>query len=126
MQNLADTGNVARVKPESRERGNLKGTSGKARQARVGVWPAAVGRGAHGVFTSRRTLTGLRACGLPRDAVGFEVRSRRGFGFYAMARGFGYPVAHSRDLSEATAALLKLLAPGEIDQVRDARGKVIA
>src|ERR1039457_4167943 len=84
----------------------VRGRSGReVRRIQRTAWPDEVRAGGRGVFTSHRTLTGLRALGLKVAQVRFEVRSRRGFGFWVMARGLGNPIAHGRTLSEATAAL---------------------
>jgi hypothetical protein len=64
-------------------------------------------------FISHRTLTGLRALGLNVSQIRIEVRSRKGGGVWVMARGFGNPIAHGRTLSDATAALVRILAPDE-------------
>ena len=57
--------------------------------------------------------------------VRFEVRLRRGFGFWVMARGPGNPIGHGRTLSEATAALIKLLDP-TVETVNDTKGERLA
>jgi hypothetical protein len=71
-------------------------------------------------------LTGLRALGLPVAQIRFEVRSRKGAaGVWVMACGLGNPVAHGRTLSEATAALVKLLDP-TVEIVNDTQGRRLA
>jgi|GEM_PF-5945801 hypothetical protein len=112
-------------RPESRRAGKMGHLGGAARRARSTSWPAEVSTGARGVFTSHRTLTGLRSLGLKVDQVRFEVRSRKGVGFYVMARGLGNPIAHGRTLSEATAALVRMLAP-DVEEVKDVEGKRLA
>lgn len=112
-------------RPESRRAGKMGHLGGAARRARSTSWPAEVSTGARGVFTSPRTLTGLRSLGLKVDQVRFEVRSRKGVGFYVMARGLGNPIAHGRTLSEATAALVRMLAP-DVEEVKDVEGKRLA
>jgi hypothetical protein len=67
----------------------------------------------------------LRALGLKVAQVRFEVRSRRGFGFWVTARGLGNPIAHGRTLSEATAALIKLIDP-TVEVVNDVNGGRLA
>ena len=120
------TSPIARYeRPESRRAGKMGHLGGAARRARSTSWPAEVSSGARGVFTSYRTLTGLRAFGLKVDQVRFEVRSRRGFGVWAMARGLGSPIAHGRTLSEATAALVRMLAP-DVEEIGDMNGKRLA
>ena len=87
-----------------------RGRSGRdARRIQRAVWPDEVRAGGRGVFTSHRTLTGLRALGLKVAQIRVEVRSRKGAGVWVMARGLGNPMARGRTLSEATSALIKLL-----------------
>jgi hypothetical protein len=60
------------------------------------------------------------------DQVRFEVRSRRGAaGVWAMPHGLSNPIAHGRTLSEATAALVKLI-DSTIDTVSDVNGMRLA
>jgi hypothetical protein len=47
----------------------------------------------------------------PMDRIVMEIRSRKGIGFYIMARSLDYPVVHGETLSEATAALVNLIDP---------------
>ena len=120
------TSPIARYeRPESRRAGKMGHLGGATRRARSTSWPAEVSSGARGVFTSHRTLTGLRALGLKVAQVRFEVRSRRGFGFWVMARGLGNPIAHGRTLSEATAALIKLI-DSTVEVVQDSTRKRLA
>jgi len=99
-------------RPESQDGGKIRARLGGAvRRSRSTTWPAEVSSGARGVFTSHRTLTGLRSLGLSVGQIRFEVRSRRGAGVWVMARGLGNAIAHGRTLSEATAALVRILAP---------------
>jgi hypothetical protein len=42
-----------------------------------------------------------------------------------MARGLGNPMAHGRTLSEATAALVRMLAP-DVEEIGDMNGKRLA
>ena len=124
--NDTTTSPVARYeRPESRRAGKMGHLGGAARRARSTAWPIEVSSGARGVFTSHRTLTGLRALGLRVDQVRFEVRSRRGFGFWVMGRSVGNPIADGRTLSEATAALVRMLAP-DVEEVKDVNGKRLA
>ena len=109
-------------RPESQRAGKMAALGGAARRARSTTWPAEVSSGTRGVFTSHRTLKGLKALGLPMDRIVMDIRSRRGFGFYIVARGLDYPIAHGRTLSEATAALIKLLDP-TVETVKDTKGK---
>lgn len=74
-------------------------------------WPVEVRDKNRDVFDSYRRLIGLRDLGLSSDSIRIDVRSRRGLGVWVMARGLGNPIAHGKDLSEATAALVKMLAP---------------
>jgi hypothetical protein len=67
-------------RPESRRAGKMGDMGGAARRARSTSWPAEVSSDARGVFTSHRTLTGLRAFCLSVDQIQFEVRSRKGAG----------------------------------------------
>jgi hypothetical protein len=121
----ATTSPIARYeRPKSQDGGKTGRMGGAARRARSTSWPAEVSRGARGVFTSHRTLTGLRAVGLPVDQIRIEVRSRKGAGVWVMARGLGNPIAHGRILSEATTALITMLAP-DVEEVRDIFGKTI-
>jgi hypothetical protein len=53
-----------------------------------------------------------------------EVRSRKG-GVWVMARGLGNPIAHGRTLSEATAALIRMLAP-DVEEIHDQQGNRLA
>jgi len=111
---MSDTATIqiARIeRPESRDGGKMGRMGGAARRTRSTSWPAEVSGGARGVFTSHRTLTGLRALGLKVAQIRFEVRSRKNAGVWVMARGLGNPIARGRTLSEATAALIKLLDP---------------
>jgi hypothetical protein len=112
-------------RPESQDGGKMGRMGGAARRARSTGWPAEVSSGARGVFTSHRTLTGLRELGLKVAQIRFEVRSRSGFGVYVMAHGLGNPIAHGRTLSEATAALVKLIDP-TVEIVNDVRGRRLA
>jgi len=98
---------------------------GAARRARSTNWPAEVSTVARGVFTSHRTLTGLRALGLKVAQVRFEIRSRKGAGVWVMTRGLGNAIAHGRTLSEATAALIKLVDP-TVETVNDTNGRRLA
>jgi hypothetical protein len=85
-----------------------------------------VDRAGRGVFTSHRSLTGLRALGLPVAQLRFEIRSRKGVaGVWVMPHGLGNPIAHGRTLSEATAALVKLLDP-TVETVNDTQGMRLA
>ncbi|MFZ0245052.1 hypothetical protein [Candidatus Binatus sp.] len=45
------------------------------------------------------------------DRIVMDIRSRHGHGYYIMARGMDYPVVNVGMLSEATAALVKLIDP---------------
>jgi len=122
------TGQIARYeRPEPQGAGKLGRLGAAVRRSRSTGWPAEVSSGARGVFTSHRTLTGLRALGLNCGASGirFEVRSRKGAGVWVMARGLGNAIAHGRMLSEATADLIKLLDP-TVEVVRDTRGRRLA
>jgi len=76
-------------RPESRDGGKMGRLCGAVRRLRSTSWPAEVSNGARGVFTSHRTLTGLRALGLKVAQIRFEVRSRKGAGVWVMARGLG-------------------------------------
>ena len=106
------TSPIARYeRPESPDARKIGRMGGAARRARSTNWPAEVSTVARGIFTSHRTLTGLRALGLKVAQVRFEIRSRKGAGVWVMARGLGNPIAHGRTLSEATAALVRVLAP---------------
>jgi hypothetical protein len=89
----------------------------EARRIQRTAWPDEVRAGGRGVFTSHRTLTGLRSLGLKVDQVRFEVRSRKGSGVWVMARGLCNPIAHGHTLSEATAALVRMLAP-DVEEVK--------
>lgn len=88
-------------------------------------WPVEVRDKNRDVFDSYRRLVGLRRLGLSLDSIRIDVRSRRGQGVWVMARGFGNPIAHGKDLSQATAALVMLLAP-DIEAGNDADGKRLA
>jgi hypothetical protein len=103
-----------------------RGRSGReARRIQRAAWPDEV-RAGRGVFTSHRMLTGLRALGLPVAQVRFEVRSRKGVaGVWVMLRGLGNPIAHGRTLSEATAALVRLIDP-TVETVNDVNGMRLA
>lgn len=83
----------------------------EVRRLRGDRWPKEAAAARRDVFRSVRWLTGLKALGLSTDQVPFEVRSRRGHGVWVMARGLGNPIAHGKDLGEATAALVRLLVP---------------
>lgn len=98
---------------------------GAARRTRSIGWPVEVSSGARGVFTSTRRLTGLRALGLNVDQVRIEVRSLKGAGVWVMARGLGNPIVHGCTLSEATAALIKLIDP-TVETVNDTNGNRLA
>src|SRR5271155_1838590 len=87
-------------RPESQDGGKLGQLGGAARRARSTTWPAEVSSGGVRVFSSHRTLKGLKALGLPIDGVVMEIRSRSGAGFWVMPRGLGNPIAHGRTLSE--------------------------
>lgn len=89
------------------------------------AWPDEVRAGGRGVFTSHRTLTGLRALGLPVDQIRFEVRSLKDSGVWVMARGLGNPIARGRTLSVATAALVRMLAP-DVEEIHDQHGNRLA
>lgn len=117
------TSPIARYeRPESQDAGKMGHLGGAARRARSIGWPAEVSSGARDVFASHRTLKGLKALGLPMDRIVMDIRSRKGFGFYIMARGLGCPIAHGRTLSEATGALIKLIDP-TVEVVNDVTGK---
>src|SRR5208282_6643961 len=104
------TSPIARYeRPESPDARKIGRMGGAARRTRSTSWPAEVSGGARGVFTSHRTLTGLRTLGLKVAQIRFEVRSRKGAGVWVMARGFGNPIAHGRTLTEATASLVRML-----------------
>lgn len=104
----------------------MRGRSGReARRIQRTAWPDEVRAGGRGVFTSHRTLTGLSALGLPVDQIRFEVRSRKDSGVWVMARGLGNPIAHCRTLSEATAALIRMLAP-DVEEIHDQQGNRLA
>jgi hypothetical protein len=95
----------------------VKSAQARGRSARVvraalrDLWPIAVRNGGPKVFTSHRTLTGLRSLGAQVDSVGVDIRSRKARGFWARTRGVGRPIAHGLTLTEATLNLLKLIAP---------------
>ncbi len=124
--NDTTTSPIARYeRPESRDGGKLGLLGGAARRARSTTWPAEVSGVGARVFSSHRTLKGLKALGLPIDHVAMDIRSRKGAGFWVMARGLDNPIAHGRTLSEATAALIKLLDP-TVDVVNDTNGNRLA
>jgi len=108
------------------KRASVLGRSGReARRIQRAAWPDEV-RAGRGVLTSHRRLTGLRALGLPVDQTRFEVRSRRDVaGVWALAHGLGNPIAHGRTLSEATAALVRLIDP-TVETVNDVNGGRLA
>lgn len=81
-----------------------------ARQLRQVGWPACV-RDQRAVYKSSRMLTGLRAIGAEIDRARIDIRSRHGFGFFAMARCRGNPLASGATLTEATLNLAKQIAP---------------
>jgi len=45
------------------------------------------------------------------DRIVMDIRSRKGIGFYVVARDLNYPIAHGRTLSAATAELIMRLDP---------------
>jgi hypothetical protein len=109
---MGNVENVILERQESRDGGGLGAVAKASRVARTKravLWPAEV-RATYrrDVFCSHRQLVGLRALGLSVDSVRFEIRSRRGYGVYVIGGDHG---AHGKDLSEATAALVKMLAP---------------
>lgn|ERR1017187_7011077 len=106
---------------------SVRGALGRAaRRIQRVAWPDGVDRAGRGVFTSHRSLTGLRALGLPVAQLRFEIRSRKGVaGVWVMPHGLGNPIAHGRTLSEATAALVKLLDP-TVETVNDTQGMRLA
>ena len=106
---------------------SVRGALGReARRIQRAAWPDEIRAGGRGVFTSHRMLTGLRALGLPVAQARFEVRSRKGVaGVWVLARGLGNPVAHGRTLSEATAALVRMLDP-TVETVNDTQGRRLA
>jgi hypothetical protein len=125
MNDAGGVVNAADTRPESRADGRLGRAGNAAKAARAGLWPPEVRTARHDVFSSHRTLKGLRALGPPVDSVVFDIRSRRGFGFWVMARGLGNPIAHGRTLSEATAALIRMLAP-DVEEIHDQQGNRLA
>ena len=125
MDDIGEVANAADTRPESRDGGKLGQTGNAAKAARAELWPPEVRTARHDVFSSHRTLKGLRALGLLIDSVVFDIRSRRGFGFWVMARGLGNPIAHGGTLSEATAALIKLMDPS-VEIVNDTKGERLA
>lgn len=125
MDDIGEVANAAHTRPESRDGGKLGQTGNAAKAARAELWPPEVRIARHDVFSSHRTLKGLRALGLLIDSVVFDIRSRRGFGFWVMARGIGNPIAHGGTLSEATAALIKLIDP-TVETVSNTEGRRLA
>ena len=111
MDDIGEAANAADTRPKSRDGGKLGQTGNAAKAARAELWPPEVRTARHDVFSSHRTLKGLRALGLSVDSIMFDIRSRRGFGFYVMARSVENPIAHGRTLSEATAALVRIGLP---------------
>jgi hypothetical protein len=95
----------------------VKSAQARGRSARMvraalrDLWPIAVRNGGPKVFTSHRTLTGLRRLGAQVDSVSVDIRSHKAHGFWAMARGFGRPIAHGASLAEAMVNLLRLIIP---------------
>jgi hypothetical protein len=112
-------------RPESRGGGEMGRMGGAVRRARATSWPPEVSSGARNVFISHRTLKELKAVGLPMDRIVMEIRSRKGIGFYIMARSLDYPVVHGETLSEATAALVNQIDP-ELKFVNGEQGKRVA
>ncbi len=111
MQDMAISPATRNERPESRDGGKIRARLGGAvRRSRSTNWPAEVSTGARGVFSSHRTLTGLRSLGLSVGQIRLEVRSRKGAGVWVMAR-LGNAIANGRTLSEAPAALIRILAP---------------
>ena len=122
---MGTIGNAENVASEAKS-ASWRGRSGRSiRRTRSSFWPPEVRERVRGTFTSYRTLSGLKALGLPIEQVRVEVRSRRGLGVWVMPHAFGCPVAHGRTLSEATAALIRMLDP-EVEVVRDTAGRVLA
>jgi len=122
---MNDIGEAVSIAPQAKS-AQERGRSGReARRIQRAAWPDEVRAGGRGVFTSSRRLTGLCALGLGIDQVRIEVRSRRGSGVWVMARGLGNPIANGRTLSEATAALIKLLDP-TVETVNDTEGNRLA
>jgi len=125
MNDIGEVANAAYTRPKSRDGGKLGQTGNAAQAARAELWPPEVRTARHDVFSSHRTLKGLRALGLSVDQVRFEIRSRKGAGVWVMARGLGNPIAHGGTLSEATAALIKLIDP-TVEIVNDTQGGRLA
>jgi hypothetical protein len=125
MDDATGSVNAADTRLKSRADGKLGRTGNAAKASRAELWPLEVRTARHDVFSSHRTLKGLRAFGLSVDSVVFDIRSRRGFGVWVIARGLGNPIAHGRTLSEATAALVKLIDP-TVEIVNDVRGRRLA
>jgi len=122
---MDDIGEAVSIAPQAKS-AQERGRSGReARRIQRAAWPDEVRDGGRGVFISTRQLTGLRALGLGVDRVRIEVRSLKGAGSWVMARGLGNPIAHGCTLSEATAALIKLLDP-TVETVNDTNGNRLA
>jgi hypothetical protein len=122
---MDDASGVASIASQAKS-AQVRGRSGReARRIHRTAWPDEVRAGGRGVFTSSRRLTGLGALGLKVDQVRFEVRSRKGAGVWVMGRSVENPMAHGRTLSEATAALVRMLAP-DVEEVKDVNGKRLA
>ncbi len=126
MMDEAGEHEIARYeRPESQDAGKIGRKSGAARRARSTSWPAEVSSGARDVFTSHRTLKGLKALRLPMDRIVMDIRSRKSIGFYIMSRGLDHPVVPGGTLSEATAELIKRLDP-TVEAVITVRGNRLA
>lgn len=108
---MLDPANPTSSAPQ-RDSGQARGRSARlARAASGGLWPLFVRRRSRHVFVARRRLTGLRSLGAPIDGCQIEIRSRKGAGVWAMARGFGNPIGRGQTVAEATMSLLRLIAP---------------
>jgi hypothetical protein len=111
MEDTTTSPTTRNERSESRGARTIGRLGGAVRRSRSTGWPPEVSSGVRGVWTSNRTLTGLHALGLPCEGIRFEIRSRKAAGVWVMAHGLGNAIAHGRTLTEATAALLRILAP---------------
>lgn len=104
METLAEVERASWLRESARVRARI-GRDGRARKR--ALWPPEVRDKIKGVFTSYRSLNGLRALGLKTDQIRIDIRSRRDYGFFVLGAGM---LGRGRTLSEATAELINMLA----------------
>jgi hypothetical protein len=107
------TSPIARYeRPESPDGGKMGRMGGGARRARTKSWPQEVSSGPRHLCIASNAEQASRAWSCRSIRFGSRFRSRKDSGVWVMTeRGLGNPTAHGRTLSEATAALIMMLAP---------------